>query len=73
MKQSLAYLFKVLSVRTALSIQAHPNKELAQKLHAEFPDKYKDPNHKPEIAIALSDDFMACYGFSSAEKILHNL
>jgi len=56
-------------VRTALSIQAHPNKELAKKLHAEFPDKYKDPNHKPEIAVALSDDFMACYGFSSAEKI----
>jgi mannose-6-phosphate isomerase len=73
LKDSLAYLFKVLSVRTALSIQAHPNKELAQKLHAEFPDKYKDPNHKPEIAVALSDDFMACYGFSSAEKILHNL
>jgi len=73
LKNSLAYLFKVLSVRTALSIQAHPNKELAQKLHEEFPDKYKDPNHKPEIAIALSDDFMACYGFSSAEKILHNL
>jgi mannose-6-phosphate isomerase len=66
-------LFKVLSVRTALSIQAHPNKELAQKLHAEFPDKYKDPNHKPEIAVALSDDFMACYGFCSADKILHNL
>ena len=30
---SLAFLFKVLSVRTALSIQAHPHKELAQKLH----------------------------------------
>ena len=73
LKQSLSYLFKVLSVRTALSIQAHPNKELAKKLHAEFPDKYKDPNHKPEIAVALSDDFMACYGFSSAEKISQNL
>lgn len=30
---SLAFLFKVLSVRTALSIQAHPNKALAEKLH----------------------------------------
>lgn len=42
-------------------------------MHAKYPDKYKDPNHKPEIAIALSDDFMACYGFSSAEKIKANL
>jgi len=59
-------LFKVLSVRTALSIQAHPHKELAEQLHISFPDKYKDPNHKPEIAIALADDFLACYGFASA-------
>ena len=63
----------MLSVRTALSIQAHPNKELAQKLNGLYPDKYKDPNHKPEIAIALSDDFKACYGFSTPEKILANL
>ena len=70
---SLAYLFKVLSVRTALSIQAHPNKGLAEKLHVQFPDIYKDPNHKPEIAIALNDDFVACYGFASAETIQANL
>lgn len=67
--KSLTFLFKVLSVRTALSIQAHPNKSLAEKLHVEFPDVYKDPNYKPEIAIALSDDFVACYGFASAELI----
>lgn len=29
LKTSLSFLFKVLSVRTALSIQAHPNKALA--------------------------------------------
>lgn len=73
LKTSLSYLFKVLSVRTALSIQAHPNKELAQKLHSKYPDKYKDPNHKPEIAIALTDDFKACYGFCTVEKIKANL
>jgi len=38
-----------------------------------FPDKYKDPNHKPEIAIALTDDFRAFYGFQSAKKIQKNL
>lgn len=35
----LPFLFKVLSVNKALSIQAHPDKELAQKLHAERPGK----------------------------------
>lgn len=69
----LQYLFKVLSVRTALSIQAHPNKALAEKLHVRFPDIYKDPNHKPEIAIALGDDFVGCYGFTSRENISKNL
>ena len=63
----------MLSVNTALSIQAHPNKTLAEKLNSTYPHIYKDPNHKPEIAIALSDDFKACYGFSTPEKILANL
>jgi mannose-6-phosphate isomerase class I len=34
-----------------------------------MPDVYKDPNPKPEIAIALSDDFMACIGFMSLQNI----
>lgn len=46
---------------------------MAGKLHANFPDIYKDPNHKPEIAIALSDDFMGCYGFVSNDLIIKNL
>ncbi|XP_065371146.1 mannose-6-phosphate isomerase [Calliphora vicina] len=61
-KQRLPYLFKVLSVRKALSIQVHPNKEEATRLHKERPDLYKDPNHKPELAIALTP-FMALCGF----------
>ena len=68
-KINMSFLFKVLSVAQALSIQAHPNKELAKKLHAKFSDIYKDPNHKPEIAIALNDEFVGCYGFASAEVI----
>lgn len=39
----------------------------------QLPDKYADPNHKPEIAIALEDNFLACYGFCSAETIKKNL
>jgi hypothetical protein len=33
----LPFLFKVLSVRKALSIQSHPDKALAERLHAEHP------------------------------------
>eukprot|EP00981_Chlorochromonas_danica_P008561 scaffold2224_cov175-Ochromonas_danica.AAC.3 len=50
----LPFLFKVLSVDTALSIQAHPDKTLAQQLHARAPEHYKDGNHKPEMVIALT-------------------
>lgn len=36
----LPFLFKVLSVQKALSIQAHPNKKLAEQLHARDPKNY---------------------------------
>lgn len=38
---SLPFLFKVLSIGTALSIQAHPDKKLAERLFEERPDVYK--------------------------------
>jgi len=37
----LPYLFKVLAIGKALSIQAHPDKELGKKLHESRPDVYK--------------------------------
>lgn len=37
----LPFLFKVLSINKALSIQAHPNKKLAEQLHAKDPKNYK--------------------------------
>ncbi|KAJ2653191.1 Mannose-6-phosphate isomerase [Coemansia sp. RSA 1250] len=64
----LPFLFKVLSIEKALSIQAHPDKQLAQKLHSERPDVYKDANHKPEMSIALTD-FIALSGFRPLEQI----
>jgi len=67
--KDLPYLFKVLSVAKALSIQAHPDKKLAEKLHAERPEIYKDPNHKPEMAIALTE-FEALCGFRPVNEIL---
>ena len=50
---SLPFLFKVLSIQKSLSIQSHPDKALAEQLHCDRPHVYKDPNHKPEIALAV--------------------
>lgn len=36
----LPFLFKVLSIGKALSIQAHPNKKLAEQLHARDSKSY---------------------------------
>jgi mannose-6-phosphate isomerase len=51
--ECLPFLFKVLSVQKALSIQSHPDKVLAQQLNSLQPDIYKDDNHKPELALAV--------------------
>lgn len=51
---SLPFLFKILDAAKPLSIQAHPDKALAEKLHKSDPLHYPDSNHKPEIAISLN-------------------
>jgi mannose-6-phosphate isomerase len=69
----LTFLFKVLSIEKVLSVQAHPDKHLAAQLFTERPDVYKDPNHKPEMAVALTDDFEAMSGFRPIYDIASNL
>ncbi|KAI1276804.1 mannose-6-phosphate isomerase [Xylaria sp. FL0933] len=68
----LPFLFKVLSINKALSIQAHPNKKLAEQLHAADPKNYPDDNHKPEMAIAITD-FEGLCGFRPLGEIAHFL
>ncbi len=51
----LPFLFKVLSINKALSIQAHPTKSHAEILHRTAPELYRDSNHKPELAVAISE------------------
>jgi mannose-6-phosphate isomerase len=63
------FLLKVLSAARALSIQLHPNKSQAEKLHAKDPKNYPDDNHKPEIAIAV-DSLTAIAGFKPVGKII---
>ena len=68
----LPYLVKLLAAAQPLSIQAHPTREHAEAGFAaenaasiELADPrrtYRDPNHKPEMLIALSD-FTAMAGF----------
>lgn len=64
----LPYLPKVLSIQKALPLQIHPNRKLSEKLHDKYPDKFTDPNHKPEIALALGP-FEAFCGFKPLSTI----
>ncbi|KAI5122267.1 hypothetical protein M0805_002348 [Coniferiporia weirii] len=65
---NIPFLFKILAIEKALSIQTHPDRQTAEKLHAEQPDIYKDANHKPEMAIALTP-FTALCGFLPLSQI----
>jgi mannose-6-phosphate isomerase len=68
----LPFLFKVLSIEKVLSIQAHPDKQLAKKLHINDPKNYPDDNHKPEMAIAVTE-FEGFCGFKPLEEIADEL
>ncbi|KAL3422819.1 Mannose-6-phosphate isomerase 1 [Phlyctema vagabunda] len=70
--EKLPFLFKVLSIGKALSIQAHPNKKLAEQLHASDPKNYPDDNHKPEMTIAITP-FDGLCGFRPLAEISHFL
>ena len=70
--QKLPFLFKVLSISKALSIQAHPNKKLAEQLHERDSEHYPDDNHKPEMTIAITP-FEGLCGFRPLNEIRHFL
>jgi len=67
-EKNIPFLLKVLSVNSALSIQVHPSKEMAQQLHESNPEIYDD-NHKPEIALPLGH-FEALIAFRPLTDIL---
>ena len=69
---TLPFLFKVLSVNEALSIQVHPDKKQAIALNKKDPINYPDNNQKVEIAVAL-DSLTALYGFKPATQIIKML
>lgn len=49
-------------------MQIHPNKDKAAQLHQKDPNSFTDPNHKPEIALAVSE-FEAFAGFKPLDTI----
>lgn len=68
--KNLPFLLKVLSIAEPLSIQVHPDREMAAKLHAKDPKLYPDKNHKPELFMALAPS-LAMVGLNSFETISH--
>jgi len=47
----------------------HPDKAHAEILHKNFPENYKDDNHKPELFIALND-FELLFGLLSLNSVV---
>ena len=74
---TLPYLFKVLSAAHPLSIQVHPGKAQARSgferenrrgIPLSSPERnYRDPNHKPEVILALTP-FTALCGFRPVQE-----
>lgn len=73
----LAFLAKIMAVEKPLSLQAHPPREIAElgfraeeELHISRDSavrNYPDPNHKPELVIAL-EEFQAFAGFRPVDE-----
>jgi mannose-6-phosphate isomerase len=73
--ERLPFLLKILAAESPLSLQAHPNsqqaiegfdRENAAGIAIDDPKRnYKDAFHKPELIVALSDEFGALCGFRS--------
>ncbi len=78
----LPFLLKLLAAESPLSIQAHPTLEQARAgwdrenssgVALDSPQRnYRDPNHKPEVIIALTE-FAALCGFRPAAERAHIL
>lgn len=65
---TVPFLFKILTARKALQLQIHPDKHAAAKLHEQDPQEFKDTNHKPEIALAVTPCEIFA-GFRPADQI----
>lgn len=79
----LPFLLKVLGIGKPLSLQAHPDQSQAVAgfelengccVSRTAADRnYKDPNHKPEVVVAISNDFVAFLGFRPLADVIDDL
>ncbi len=79
----LPFLLKILAAERPLSLQAHPSREQARAgfarentagIPVDSPSRnYRDDEHKPELIVALSDEFIALSGFRPLDRTLHDL
>ena len=68
---NLPFLFKVLSIGTALSIQAHPDKKLAERLFKDHGDIYKGeyrPLGRPSSTCCSDRSACAVSNVSKADR-----
>ncbi|WP_113719046.1 mannose-6-phosphate isomerase, class I [Arthrobacter dokdonensis] len=75
----LPFLLKVLAASLPLSLQAHPTevqaaagfeRENAAGIPLDAPFRnYRDPHHKPELLVVLSETFEALCGFRSLDEV----
>jgi len=75
----LPFLLKVLGAAGPLSLQAHPSPEQARAGFAReeaegiplnaYDRNYRDPYHKPELIVAVSDEFHALSGFRPLDEV----
>lgn len=72
---TMGYLLKLLTVAKALSIQVHPDRTTAKKLHAADPRHYPDDGDKPEMAVAITtfEAFCGFRPFSDSRCALENV
>ena len=64
----MPFLYKILCIEKALSIQLHPNKVQAEQLFKEKPNIYADDNEKPEMFFTLTE-FECLFGIINAEDL----
>lgn len=64
----LPFLPKIVSIARAQPLKIHPNKKLAEILHEKTPNVFRQDQHKPELAIALTR-FDVFAGYRPRSKI----
>jgi mannose-6-phosphate isomerase len=79
----LPFLLKLLAARKPLSLQAHPSRAQARAGYArenalgvplDSPLRnYRDDEHKPELIVAISEEFIALSGFRPLAQSVHDL